>query len=121
MSAAGPPVDQARVRQIKIKTGILKRAGADQKVNLKEKANQEKRIETYKADPSRDEYDVKKQVEVLDEILMMIPLDQEKLLAARKDLETLLDTEKDLAETAEFKAAVQMLADVPEEPPAAAV
>lgn len=61
------------------------------------------------------------QVEVLDEILMMIPLDQEKLLAARKDLETLLDTEKDLAETAEFKAAIQMLADVPEEPPAAAV
>lgn len=84
MSAAGPPVDQARVRQIKIKTGILKvratstlphsippthrpcnisqRAGADRRVNLKEKANQEKRIETYKADPSRDEYDVKKQV-----------------------------------------------------------
>ena len=38
------------------------RAGGDRRVNLKEKANQEARVEAYKADPSRDEYDVKKQV-----------------------------------------------------------
>mmetsp|Transcript_780 Transcript_780/g.1114 ORF Transcript_780/g.1114 Transcript_780/m.1114 type:complete len:119 (-) Transcript_780:15-371(-) len=115
--SAEAPVDKARTRQIKIKTGILKRAGADRRVNLKEKANQEKRIETYKADPSRDEYDVKKQVEVLDEILMMIPLDQEKLIAARKDLEALLESEKDLAETEEYKLATQMLIDVPVDVP----
>ena len=38
---------------------------------------------------------------MLDEILMMIPMDQEKLVAARKELESLLETEKDLAETEE--------------------
>ena len=54
-----------------------------------------------------------RQMEVLDECLMMIPLDQEKLVAARTELEALLETEKDLADTADYKAAVQMLLDVP--------
>ena len=44
---------------------------------------------------------------------MMIPLDQEKLLAARKALEELLEAEKDLSETAEYKAALKALEDVP--------
>jgi hypothetical protein len=52
-------------------------------------------------------------VEVLDEVLMMIPLDHEKLLAARLDVEGVLETEKDLVDTEEYKAAAQMLVDVP--------
>ena len=50
-----------RLRQIKIKTGVVKRLGKEREVNKKEIAQQEKRIQKYK-DEGRDEYDIKKQV-----------------------------------------------------------
>ena len=50
-----------RLRQIKIKTGVVKRLGKEREYNLKEIAQQEKRIQKFK-DEGRDEYDIKKQV-----------------------------------------------------------
>lgn len=50
-----------RLRQLKIKTGVVKRLAKEQEYNHKEIAQQEKRIETFKAE-NRDEYDIKKQV-----------------------------------------------------------
>eukprot|EP00056_Hartaetosiga_gracilis_P020307 m.18672 g.18672 ORF g.18672 m.18672 type:complete len:111 (-) comp8348_c0_seq1:31-363(-) len=101
-----------RVRQIKIKTGVLKRLGKEREFNFKEVAQQEKRIQKYK-DEGRDEYDVRKQYEVLDECKMMIPNTQQRLEAAHAELQTLIDTETDLSDTAEYKAAVEMIKNVP--------
>eukprot|EP00039_Didymoeca_costata_P028477 m.21179 g.21179 ORF g.21179 m.21179 type:complete len:110 (-) comp7065_c0_seq1:1173-1502(-) len=104
-----------RIRQLKLKTGVLKRYGKDREYNMKEKAAQEKRIEKFKEE-GRDEYDIKKQHEVLEECLMMIPETQKKLAEAHKELAGLLETEKDLIDSEEYKAAAKMLSDVPVEP-----
>lgn len=54
------------------------------------------------------------QGEVLEECKMMVPHTQKRLAEAHEELSKLVDEAKaDLAEAEEFKAAVQMLADVP--------
>ncbi|EGD76789.1 tubulin cofactor a [Salpingoeca rosetta] len=100
-----------RLRQIKIKTGVVKRLGKEREVNLKEIAQQEKRIQKYK-DEGRDEYDIKKQYEVLEECKMMVPDTEQRLKKAHDELTAMLESEKDLSEAEEYKAAKQMLADV---------
>eukprot|EP00730_Choanoeca_flexa_P017071 TRINITY_DN8173_c0_g1_i1.p2 TRINITY_DN8173_c0_g1~~TRINITY_DN8173_c0_g1_i1.p2 ORF type:complete len:116 (+),score=36.23 TRINITY_DN8173_c0_g1_i1:245-592(+) len=100
-----------RLRQLKIKTGVLKRLGKEREMNYKEIAQQEKRIQKFK-DEGRDEYDVRKQYEVLDECTMMIPDTQRRLEAAHKDLSQMLENEADLAESAEYIAAKDMIANV---------
>eukprot|EP00041_Stephanoeca_diplocostata_P008435 m.125279 g.125279 ORF g.125279 m.125279 type:complete len:108 (+) comp17320_c0_seq2:126-449(+) len=98
-----------RLRKIKIQTGVLKRAGKDCEMNIKEKSSQEAYIEKCRT-IGKDEYDIKKQVEVLDEVLMMIPRDIAALKTARENLEKLLDD--DLKETEEYQNAKTMLNDV---------
>jgi len=93
-----------RIKQIKIKTGVLKRVGKE-KLSYRKEADQQKlKIEKMKAD-GKDEHDIKKMGEVLQETLMMIPDCHRRLVAAHADLENVLETEAELAEAEEFLAA----------------
>eukprot|EP00090_Calanus_glacialis_P031619 TRINITY_DN52598_c0_g1_i1.p1 TRINITY_DN52598_c0_g1~~TRINITY_DN52598_c0_g1_i1.p1 ORF type:complete len:115 (-),score=44.09 TRINITY_DN52598_c0_g1_i1:120-464(-) len=100
-----------RLKQIKIKTGVLKRSGKE-KLSYRKEADQQKiKIEKMKTD-GKDSHDIKKMGEVLQETLMMIPDCHRRLLAAHGELSAMLETEADLnadGKCEEFIAAEAML------------
>ncbi|XP_060617607.2 tubulin-specific chaperone A [Anolis sagrei] len=100
-----------RVRQIKIKTGVVKRLAKEMVMYEKEAKQQEEKIEKMKTEDP-DDYSIKKQMEVLQESRMMIPDCQRRLEAARADLVQLLENEKELEETAEYKDAFSVLESI---------
>ncbi|XP_063066853.1 tubulin-specific chaperone A [Engraulis encrasicolus] len=100
-----------RIRQIKIKTGVVKRLAKEEVLYIKEAKQQEEKIERLKAEAG-DEYVIKKQVEVLQESRMMIPDCRRRLNVAHADLMQILENEADLAETEEYKEAQTMLDSV---------
>jgi tubulin-specific chaperone A len=62
-----------RIRQITIKTGVVKRLTKEKTIYEREAENQKTRIEKLKADEHGDEHMIRKQEEVLQESLMMVP------------------------------------------------
>ncbi|KAM4527412.1 tubulin-specific chaperone A [Odontesthes bonariensis] len=100
-----------RIRQIKIKTGIVKRLAKEEISYITELKQQEEKVERMKAEAG-DEYVIKKQVEVLQESRMMIPDCRRRLTMAHGDLLQLLETEEDLAESEEYKEARNVLDSV---------
>ncbi|KAM7392479.1 hypothetical protein PAMA_007546 [Pampus argenteus] len=100
-----------RIRQIKIKTGIVRRLAKEELAYIKEAKQQEEKIERLKAE-AEDDYVIKKQIEVLQESRMMIPDCRRRLTIAHGDLVQLLETEEDLAESEEYKEAKNILDSV---------
>ncbi|XP_020854115.1 tubulin-specific chaperone A [Phascolarctos cinereus] len=100
-----------RVRQIKIKTGVVKRLVKEKLMYEKEAKQQEEKVEKMKAEDGEN-YAIKKQTEILQESRMMIPDCQRRLEAARSDLLQLLENEKDLEESEEYKEARSVLDSV---------
>ncbi|KAG5841198.1 tubulin-specific chaperone A [Anguilla rostrata] len=100
-----------RVRQIKIKTGVVKRLAKEKVLYVKEAKQQEEKIERLKAEGG-DEYVIKKQVEVLQESRMMVPDCHRRLATAHMELSQLLEMEADLGELEEYKEARNMLDSV---------
>ncbi|KAG0267966.1 hypothetical protein DFQ27_007837 [Actinomortierella ambigua] len=96
-------------RDLTIKTNVLKRLAKEKIFYEKEKVAQEAKIEAMiVADP--DNYDIKKQREVLDETLDMFPDLERRTLAAREDLAKIVNTcPPDLRSSKEYEDAVQML------------
>ncbi|GCB60397.1 hypothetical protein scyTo_0011128 [Scyliorhinus torazame] len=80
-----------RTRQIKIRTGVVKRLAKEKLMYEKEAKQQEEKVEKMKVD-GNDQYVVKKQIEVLQESRMMIPDCQRRLATAHSDLAQLLPT-----------------------------
>ncbi|XP_072167168.1 tubulin-specific chaperone A-like [Diadema setosum] len=103
MASADP-----RVRNIKIKTGVLKRLMKEKTMYEKEAVDQEKKVEKMKTE-GKDEHDIKKQIEVLQESKMMIPDCERRIKTAYTDLKNLIDQEQELAETEEYTIAVTLL------------
>jgi len=81
-------------------------------MNHKEVANQVARIAKMEGE-GKDEYDIKKQNEVLAECEMMIPDTQGRLATAFEDLSAVLKECSDLAELEDYTAAAAMLKTVP--------
>ncbi|KAF7696868.1 hypothetical protein HF521_005286 [Silurus meridionalis] len=100
-----------RIRQIKIKTGVVKRLAKEEVSYIKEAKQQEEKVERLKAEAG-DEYVIKKQLEVLQESRMMIPDCHRRLAMAHADLQQLLDVEEDLEESEEYKEARSVLDSV---------
>ncbi|KAM5194539.1 tubulin-specific chaperone A [Mantella aurantiaca] len=100
-----------RVRQMKIKTGVVKRLSKEKLMYEKEAKQQEEKIERMKTEGG-DEYVIKKQTEILQETRMMIPDCHRRLEAAYTDLTQILENEKDLEEAEEYKDARAMLDSV---------
>lgn len=61
-----------RIRQIKIKTGVVKRIAKEKSLYEKEAEQQKNKVQKLK-DEGQDEHDIRKQEEVLQESLMMVP------------------------------------------------
>ncbi|KAF6721720.1 Tubulin-specific chaperone A [Oryzias melastigma] len=100
-----------RIRQIKIKTGIVKRLAKEKVSYISEEKEQEQKIERLKAEDG-DVYVIKKQMEVLQECKMMIPDCHRRLAVAHADLLQLIEAEEDLAESEEYKEARTVLDSV---------
>ncbi|KAK7801774.1 hypothetical protein U0070_027444 [Myodes glareolus] len=100
------------LRQIKIKTGVVKRLVKEKVMYEKEaKQQEEKKLEKMKTEDGEN-YAIKKQAEILQESRMMIPDCQHQLEAAYTDLQQILDSEKDLEEAEEYKEARVILDSV---------
>ncbi|KAJ8961956.1 hypothetical protein NQ314_005858 [Rhamnusium bicolor] len=97
-----------RIRTIKIKTGVVKRLTKEKTVYEREVEQQKLRIEKLKAQ-KKDEYDIRKQEEVLTEGLMMVPDCQRRLLTAYDDLKNIIETEQDLKDSADYLTAQKVL------------
>ncbi|XP_072037905.1 tubulin-specific chaperone A-like [Amphiura filiformis] len=106
MAAADP-----RIRQIKIKTGVLKRNEKEMKMYQKEATAEEAKLEKMKAEAG-DEYVIKKQGEILAESRMMIPDCRKRVIAAHADLTNLLAAEEEMKEAEEYKTAQALLIEI---------
>lgn len=97
-----------RLKQIKIKTGVVRRFGKEVTAYKNDAKKQELRVEKLKAE-LKDDHDIKKQEEVLQESLMMIPDIRKRLIASQADLKNILDSEQDLIDTEEYKSALAVI------------
>jgi len=98
-------------RQLYIKTGVLKRIAKEKVMYEKEVVQQTAKVDKMKAE-NKDEHDIKKQIEVLEESKIMIPDCKRRIKAAYDDLQKLVaETEGDLADMEECKNAKKMLED----------
>merc|ERR1712121_171346 len=66
------PAADPRVRQLTIKTGVVKRLYKEKNMYEKESKQMEEKVEKMKA-AGEDEYNIKKQIEVKNESLAMVP------------------------------------------------
>ncbi|XP_063245089.1 tubulin-specific chaperone A [Bacillus rossius redtenbacheri] len=99
-----------RLKILYIKTGIVKRL-AKEKVMYEKEANQQReRIEKLKAE-GKDEHTIRKQEEVLQESLMMVPDCQRRLAKAYEELSKILEEEADMSQRDEYKTALKALED----------
>ncbi|XP_029861072.1 tubulin-specific chaperone A [Aquila chrysaetos chrysaetos] len=108
---SSPAMAEPRLRQIKIKTGVVRRLAKEKVMYEKEAKQQEEKIEKMKAEAC-DDYGIKKQIEILQESRMMIPDCQRRLEVAHADLTQLLENEKELEEAEEYKEARSILESV---------
>ncbi|XP_039966414.1 tubulin-specific chaperone A [Bactrocera neohumeralis] len=102
-----------RLRQLTIKTGVVKRLTKEKTVCEKEVVTEQNRLERFKGEGA-DEHVLKKQEEVIAECLMMLP---DTLRRLRKELETLekfLSEEEELKEAKEYETAIQVVNDAKE-------
>lgn len=97
-----------RIRTLKIKTGVVKRLAKEKVTYEKEAAQQRERIQKLK-EQGKDGYDIKKQEEVLQESLMIVPDCQRRLAKAFDELKKILETEQDLKEIEEYIEAGKIL------------
>ncbi|WZN58566.1 tubulin-specific chaperone A [Chloropicon roscoffensis] len=98
-------------RQVKVKTGVVKRLRKELAMYEQEKVQNDKRVEDMRASGA-DVYDVRQAERVADESAMMIPDCKVRFEAAIQDLQSLTDAEKENAEineTEEFKLALEAL------------
>lgn len=99
-----------RLRQLTIKTGIVKRLAKERTVCEKEVLIEEKRLDKFKSEGA-DEYKLKKQEEVIQEYKSSVPEVTHRLKREFELLEKFLEDEQELKETKEFENASQVLAD----------
>ncbi|XP_017543018.1 tubulin-specific chaperone A isoform X1 [Pygocentrus nattereri] len=103
-----------RIRQIKIKTGVVKRLAKEEVLYIKEAKQQEERIERLKAEAG-DEYLIKKQPYAENRAASCLVLDCDQFQldgSLVQNKPRILETEEDLAETEEYKEARSILDSV---------
>ncbi|XP_011502374.1 PREDICTED: tubulin-specific chaperone A-like [Ceratosolen solmsi marchali] len=94
-------MSDSRLRILRIKTGVVKRLAKEKITYEKEAVQQQERIEKFK-EQGKDGHLIKKQEEVLQESLMMIPDCQRRLLKAFEELKQFIESEQDLKENDEY-------------------
>uniref|UniRef100_A0A0K8RD85 Tubulin-specific chaperone A n=1 Tax=Ixodes ricinus TaxID=34613 RepID=A0A0K8RD85_IXORI len=100
----------SRIRQLKIKTGIVKRLTKEKSVYEKEVEVEKERMAKMK-DTGKDEHTLKQQEKVIQDTAQMVPHCQKGILAAYNDLKEVLESVPDLAEKEEYISAQAALKD----------
>ncbi|KAM9794419.1 tubulin-specific chaperone A isoform X2 [Syngnathus typhle] len=100
-----------RTRQIKIKTGVLKRLAKEEASYKAEAKEQEEKIEQLKA-AEADVYLIKQHMASLQETIMIIPDTRRRMTIAHGDLQQLLEAEEELSESEEYQEAKNVLDSV---------
>ena len=95
ITTASNKTDRTTLRQLRIKTGIVSRISKDISSYQVEADIQQQRLDRMKME-GQDEYDILKMGQVVQESLMMVPHCVKKLVTARADLESLLETLSDV-------------------------
>lgn len=106
-------MSDVRIKQIKIKTGVVKRLAKEKAMYEKEAELQRLKVEKMKEE-GKDEYEIKKQEEVLQESVMMVPDCRKRLFAAHADLKNIIESESDLAENEDYQSAQTILQEAEE-------
>jgi len=117
ISITATKMSDPRLRVLKIKTGVVKRLAREKESYEEEAGQQQKKIDRWRTE-GKDEYDVKKQEEVLQESLMMVPDCQKKLAPAITELQKILDEEQDMVELQEYQQATEIIANARKHLPA---
>lgn len=113
--AAAKEFDPLKVKALRIKTGVVKRTGKEKVMYRREADKEKEKIEKMKAE-GKDEADIKKMTEVMQESLMMIPDSHRRLEKAYAELKALVDAEEaEMAEAKEFQEAKAVLAEADEQ------
>ncbi|XP_023163543.1 tubulin-specific chaperone A [Drosophila hydei] len=99
-----------RIRQLVIKTGVVKRLAKEKTVYEKEVKTEFVRLEKFKTDGA-DEHVIRKQEEVIQECQMMIPDSKRRLQKEFEVLQKYLQDEQDLKETEAYTKAAEMLSE----------
>ncbi|KAI9031372.1 tubulin-specific chaperone A-like protein [Hyaloraphidium curvatum] len=103
----------AATKQLRIQNGVVKRLAKEADAYRLEAEQQRARIAGMEAE-GRDEHDVRKQKEVLEETEVMIPDTDKRLQVAKAELGTILASslasDPSLVESEEVKAAQALLA-----------
>lgn len=99
-----------RIRQLVIKTGVVKRLAKEKTVYEKEVNTEIARLQKFKNE-GRDDHVLRKQDEVIQECQMMIPDSKRRLQKEFEVLEKYLQDEQDLKETDAYKKAAEVLSD----------
>jgi len=103
-------MEDPRTRQITIKTNVVKRLFKE-KISYEKEAEQiVKKIDKMIED-GKDEYDIKKQGEVLQETRGMVPDCARRLKKAYEELEHFMAKESDMSETEEYLKAKEIIAE----------
>jgi len=97
-----------RIKQIKIKTGVVKRLAKEKVMYEKEAEKEKAKLEKMKASGD-DSYMIRKQEEVIKESMEMIPDTGKRFQVAYNELKDILDNEVELSEKEEYQAAVEIL------------
>ncbi|KAL5004761.1 hypothetical protein ScPMuIL_018217 [Solemya velum] len=97
-----------QVKQLKIRTGVVRRLVKEKQAYEKEAVDLEQKVEKMKTD-GKDEYDIRKQTEVLQESKAMIPDTLKRLKTAYAELEQLIQTSAELHESEEYVAAQNVM------------
>jgi tubulin-specific chaperone A len=95
-------------RNLKIKTGIVRRTVKELESYQKEVALDQERIEKFKK-TDRSEHSVKKQEQVLSETISMIPETRRRLNKALEGLEEIINQNVNLEQSEDWISALQVL------------
>ncbi|KAH8357418.1 hypothetical protein KR084_000828 [Drosophila pseudotakahashii] len=97
-----------RIRQLVIKSGVVKRLTREKFCYAKEVKTEETRLAKFKGEGA-DDHVLRKQEEVIQECVMMVPDSKRRLQKEYEILEKYLADEQDLKETEEYTRAAEVL------------
>ncbi|XP_050732730.1 tubulin-specific chaperone A-like [Eriocheir sinensis] len=103
-------MSETLLKQLRIKTGVLKRCCKELISYQKEAEQIQEKIKKMQ-DEGQDVYYIKKQDLLLQETQNVIPDCQKRFNAAFQDLKTIVDEEKSVEESEEYQAAAASLQD----------
>jgi tubulin-specific chaperone A len=104
-------VDPAKLKTLKIKSGVVKRYTKEKQSYEKEASIQRGKIEKFKEE-GKDDHFIRQQEGCLKESEMMVPEVQRQLLKSYDELKGIVDDQQgELGATAEYKAALQIIED----------